>query len=82
MSRRLRIHTFLKLIVLRADIYDQVAKESKDSGASTHHLHQDPHKVAVQAHGANPGPVIAENLGQPASKEELRKRAEELNRQK
>jgi hypothetical protein len=26
------------------------------------------------------GPVMAENLGEPASKEELKKRAEELNK--
>jgi hypothetical protein len=26
------------------------------------------------------GPVMAENIGKPASKEELRKRAEELNK--
>jgi len=26
------------------------------------------------------GPVIAENIGKPASKEELKKRAEELNK--
>lgn len=80
MSPVLESMHFAELIVSTTDIYDQVAKESKDSGASTHQLHQDPHKAAVQAHGANPGPVIAENLGQPASKEELRKRAEELNK--
>ena len=38
-------------------------------------------KATVQDHKAAPGPVITtENLGEPASKEELRKRAEELNK--
>lgn len=37
---------------------------------------KDPHS----AHSANPGPVMAQNLGEPASKEELKKRAEELNK--
>ncbi|KAF2098407.1 hypothetical protein NA57DRAFT_57561 [Rhizodiscina lignyota] len=54
-------------------ITDQVAKESSDSTASTHKLHQDAHK-------ANLGPVQTDNLPEPASKEELKKRAEELNK--
>jgi hypothetical protein len=38
-------------------------------------------KVAsVNDHKANLGPVMAENLGEPARKEELKKRAEELNK--
>lgn len=37
-------------------------------------------KAKWEHHKANPGPVMAENLGQPASKDELRKRAEELNK--
>jgi hypothetical protein len=49
---------------------DHAAKESKSSNA----------KATIHDHQANPGPVIAENLGKPASKEELRKRAEELNK--
>jgi len=32
------------------------------------------------AHKANPGPVIAQNLPPAASKEELKKRQEELNK--
>ena len=31
-------------------------------------------------HQANPGPVISQDIGEPASKEELKKRAEELNK--
>ncbi|KXS96050.1 hypothetical protein AC578_2287 [Pseudocercospora eumusae] len=37
-------------------------------------------KASSQHHQANLGPVMAENLGEPASKEELKKRAEELNK--
>jgi hypothetical protein len=68
-------------------ITDQVAKESKDSTASTHPLHQEDTGAtsggsvdAMQAHKANLGPVIAENIGKPAGKDELKKRAEELNK--
>ncbi|KAL9535170.1 hypothetical protein SMMN14_01327 [Sphaerulina musiva] len=38
--------------------------------------------ATLEDHLANPGPVIAENLGEPASKEELKKRMEELNQKK
>ena len=68
-------------------ITDKVAKESSDSNASTHELHDDKNNqatsggnVAAEAHKANPGPVHADNLPTPASKEELKKRAEELNK--
>ena len=56
------------------DLTDMVAKQSGDSTASTHKMHQDAHK-------ANLGPVKADNLPEPASKEELKKRSEELNKQ-
>ncbi|KAF2689316.1 hypothetical protein K458DRAFT_290768 [Lentithecium fluviatile CBS 122367] len=68
-------------------ITDQVAKESSDSNASTHELHNEGSGAtsggsisAAAAHKANLGPVKAENIGEPASKEELKKRAEELNK--
>jgi hypothetical protein len=68
-------------------ITDQVAKESSDSTASSHSLHQVDTGAtsggsisAQQAFKANPGPVITENIGEPVSKEELKKRAEELNK--
>ena len=61
------------------DLTDQVAKESKGSTASTHPLHNEG-AATMDDHKANPGPVMAENLGEPASKEELKKRAEELNK--
>ena len=67
-------------------ITDQVAKESSDSNASTHPLHDVDNKASsggastFEHHKANPGPVIADNLGEPASKEELKKRSDELNK--
>jgi hypothetical protein len=67
-------------------ITDQVAKESKDSTASSHPLHDTDTKTTsggaatLEHHKANPGPVIADNLGEPASKEELKKRSDELNK--
>ena len=67
-------------------ITDKVAKESSDSTASSHQLHDEDNQatsggnVAANAHKANPGPVHADNLPEPATKEELKKRAEELNK--
>ncbi|KAF2719449.1 hypothetical protein K431DRAFT_112057 [Polychaeton citri CBS 116435] len=63
------------------NLTDQVAKESSDSTASSHALHQE-EEIAEhhKAHAGNLGPVIAENLGEPASKDELKKRSEELNK--
>jgi len=66
-------------------ITDKVAKESSDSNASSHKLHDEDNQatsggnIGAAAHKANPGPVKADNLPTPASKEELRKRAQELN---
>jgi hypothetical protein len=37
-------------------------------------------KATMDHHKANPGPVMTDNLGPKAGKEELRKRAEELNK--
>lgn len=68
------------------NITDQVAKESSNSNASSHQLHDEDNKVtsggslSAAAHKAAPGPVHADNLPEPASKEELKKRAEELNK--
>ena len=74
-----------KLTSASPGIMDQVAKESKDSTASSHSVHDDAGvdgkaKATAQDHQANPGPVISQNLGEPASKEESKKRAEELNK--
>jgi hypothetical protein len=74
-----------RIIDTAIGITDQVAKESKDSTASSHPLHDEDTNAtsggaASLAHKANPGPVIADNLGEPASKEELKKRSDELNK--
>jgi len=66
------------------NITDQVAKGSSDSTASTHDNHKvdtgvNPGGVHENAHKANPGPVIVQDIGKPESKESLRKRAQELN---
>ncbi|KAH9875331.1 hypothetical protein J1614_004823 [Plenodomus biglobosus] len=67
-------------------ITDQVAKDSKDSNASSAPLHDvdtgasSGGNVHAAAHKANPGPVKADNLPTPESKEDLKKRAEELNK--
>ncbi|KAF2873285.1 hypothetical protein BDV95DRAFT_605845 [Massariosphaeria phaeospora] len=72
--------------VSSGSITDQVAKESSDSTASTAPMHQEDNKVtsggsvSANAHKANPGPVMAQDIGKPASKEELKKRVEELNK--
>lgn len=81
-----------------------VAKESSDSNASSHPMHDVEQsatsggKATAQDHSANPvsycfarcpilvtdqseqGPVMAEGLGEPASKDDLKKRAAELNK--
>lgn len=54
---------------------DEVEKSLHDTGSS-----DTKQKATVEHHKANPGPVMGQDLGQPASKEELRKRAEELNK--
>jgi len=67
------------------NITDQVAKDSTDSNASTAKLHDvdtgatSGGSLHAQAHKANPGPVQADNLPTPESKETLKKRAEALN---
>ncbi|EON68771.1 hypothetical protein W97_08029 [Coniosporium apollinis CBS 100218] len=91
--------------VAEGNLTDQVAKESSDSTASTHELHQEDTgatsggKASAMDHKANPssaaaamtemvqdkakelGPVIAENLGEPESKEALKDRAKALNKE-
>jgi hypothetical protein len=94
-------------ITTRTGITDKVAKESSDSNASTHQIHDDANAdkatsgggLHANAHKANPvraspgwftslrwklttrqGPVHADNLPTPESKEDLKKRAEELNK--
>ncbi|OJD35257.1 peptidase c40 [Diplodia corticola] len=71
------------------DITDQVAKASSDSTASSHPLHDTESNVTsggsnskahASDHKAHPGPVIVDDIGKPASKEELKARAAELNK--
>jgi len=71
------------------NLTDKVAKESNDSTASSHKLHDEDHSGATSGgggkahamdHKATPGPVMSDNLGEPASKEDLKKRAAELNK--
>ena len=94
------------MLTFPSGITDQVAKESSDSNASSHQLHDvdtgatsggapsafAAHKAAPVCHTSRrqsptehiadtlQGPAHAENLPEPASKEELKKRAEELNK--
>ncbi|KAF7845933.1 hypothetical protein BT93_L0003 [Corymbia citriodora subsp. variegata] len=67
-------------------ITDQVAKESSDSTASSHEMHQGETgatsggKATIEDHKATPGPVMSQGLGEPKGKDELKARAEELNK--
>ncbi|QIX00328.1 hypothetical protein AMS68_005845 [Peltaster fructicola] len=58
------------------DLSDAVQKPQDGNDGQSKRL------ATAQEHTAQPGIQLtgAENLGQPASKEELRKRAEELNK--
>ena len=51
---------------------------SKDSGASDHPIHDS--GLATMEDHKDPGPVLHEDLPEPTSKEENKKRAEELNK--
>ncbi|KAH6842113.1 hypothetical protein B0T12DRAFT_362816 [Alternaria alternata] len=53
---------------------DKIAKESSDSTASSHANHAD-----IQAHNSK-GPAIPNSMPKAESKEDLKKRAEELNK--
>jgi hypothetical protein len=74
------------LLISCLGITDKVAKESKDSTASDHPIHdEDQSHISSggKAHALDhhsKGPVINQDIGEPASKDELRKRAEELNK--
>ncbi|PSK33579.1 hypothetical protein B9Z65_7466 [Elsinoe australis] len=64
------------------NITDQVAKESSESTASSHPIHKEGEgaKATIQDHQANPGIALSDKLPQAASKDELKARAEELNK--
>ncbi len=61
------------------DLTDKVAQESADSSASLHPIHS-PDKATIEHHKANPGPVISQNMPEAESRDDLKKRAEELNK--
>ncbi|RVX69120.1 hypothetical protein B0A52_06833 [Exophiala mesophila] len=61
----------------RGSITDKVAKESSDSNASDHPIHQ----KAQPHHHQGKGPQISDNIPTEApSKDELRAKAQELNK--
>ncbi|USP81216.1 uncharacterized protein yc1106_08490 [Curvularia clavata] len=61
-------------------ITDKIAKDSSDSTASTHQMHDNSGGHMTAAAHNSKGPVMADKLPEAASKEELKKRAEELNK--
>ncbi|KAF7507235.1 hypothetical protein GJ744_010793 [Endocarpon pusillum] len=72
-------------------IFDKVAQQSKDSGASDHPIHNTEHQPGeeskdkeayqetIQIHSSK-GPQISDEMPEKASKEELKARAAELNK--
>ncbi|KAK8227920.1 hypothetical protein BKA81DRAFT_403500 [Phyllosticta paracitricarpa] len=69
-------------------ITEQIAKDAESKAQEQHqHSHHHHHgqggaqvKATVADLTAAPGPVISEDIGKPATKEELKARAEELNK--
>ncbi|KAK4635701.1 hypothetical protein CLAFUW4_00728 [Fulvia fulva] len=62
---------------------DKEMKEQLSQGAKDAKAAKDERQgnvATAEQHKANLGPAIAENLPEPASKEELKKRSEELNK--
>ncbi|KAI9711522.1 MAG: hypothetical protein M1820_002086 [Bogoriella megaspora] len=55
-------------------VQDAMAAQSKDK------TDDDTVKASYEHHKANPGPVIPENLPEKAGKDEVKKKAEELNK--
>ncbi|KAF2859155.1 hypothetical protein K470DRAFT_219719, partial [Piedraia hortae CBS 480.64] len=59
----------------------EASKDGDNSESNKKGSDKDDQKLAtMQDHQGNLGPAIASNLPEAASKEELRKRAEELNK--
>ncbi|KAK8169020.1 hypothetical protein BC567DRAFT_228738 [Phyllosticta citribraziliensis] len=68
-------------------ITEQIAKDAESKAQEQQHSHHHQHgqggaqtKATAADLTAAPGPVISENIGKPATKEELKARAEELNK--
>jgi len=57
----------------------EIKKHLEQETRNAEDAKREPGVATVNDHKANLGPVISQNLGEPASKEELQKRAEELN---
>ncbi|KIX10640.1 uncharacterized protein Z518_01724 [Rhinocladiella mackenziei CBS 650.93] len=67
----------------QSHVFDRVAKESSNSTASGHTLHKDnegPLKQATADHHKSKGPQLSDNMPEAASKDELRARAQEMNK--
>ncbi|EXJ86358.1 hypothetical protein A1O3_03309 [Capronia epimyces CBS 606.96] len=67
----------------QSHIFDKVAKESSDSTASNHPLHDEnkgPLKQATSEDHRSKGPQLSDNLPPAADKEELRAKAREMNK--
>lgn len=68
------LETTLTKLSSHTGLTDKIAKESSDSTASSHANHAD-----IQAHNSK-GPAIPDSMPKAESKEDLKKRAEELNK--
>ena len=73
-SSFLTLETTLTKSSSHTGLTDKIAKESSESTASSHANHAD-----IQAHNSK-GPVVPDSMPKAESKEELKKRAEELNK--
>ncbi|KAI4907155.1 hypothetical protein J4E90_009657 [Alternaria incomplexa] len=67
------------LRVISTGLTDKIAKESSDSTASSHDNHAEGGNLHASAHNSK-GPAIPDNMPKAESKEDLKKRAEELNK--
>ncbi|EHY57327.1 hypothetical protein HRR83_002814 [Exophiala dermatitidis] len=67
----------------QSNIFDKVAKESSDSTASDHPIHNEnsgPLKQATSEDLRSKGPQISEDMPPAASKDELKAKAQEMNK--
>ncbi|CAN9388112.1 unnamed protein product [Alternaria alternata] len=69
-----RVNKYCQEFLYIGGLTDKIAKESSDSTASSHANHAD-----IQAHNSK-GPAIPDSMPKAESKEDLKKRAEELNK--
>ncbi|EXJ80165.1 hypothetical protein A1O1_08307 [Capronia coronata CBS 617.96] len=67
----------------QSHIFDKVAKESADSTASDHPLHDEnkgPLKQATSEDHRSKGPQLSDNMPPASSKDDLKAKAQELNK--